>query len=64
VSRRYPALEYRGEDFIRFASIRGGPSVESWASTDPRPALPPEVMEQVLDYIQLFSGRLGIRARE
>ena len=60
VTRRYPALEFRGGSFLRFASIRGGMDVKEWAEMNPRPDLPPDATEQVLDYLELFKSRLRV----
>jgi hypothetical protein len=57
VSRRYPVLEFRGDEFVRLAAIRGGPTVREWLEMDPRPTLAAEDQEQVLDYVALFRSR-------
>lgn len=61
VGRRYPALEYRGQEFVRTASIRGGPTVTEWLGTTVELVLPLDVREQVLDYVELFKWRFEPR---
>lgn len=57
VVRRYPALEYRGGDFLRTADIRGGPSIRDWREGGNAGSLPPGAKDQVSDYLALFSWR-------
>ena len=58
VERLFPCLEHRDPAFRRFAAVRGGPEILEWLRAG-RPALENSVQEQVLDYIELFSGRIG-----
>lgn len=64
VLRRYPALEFRGEEFLRLASIRGGAAVADWVAAEPRPELPEDVREQALDYVELFRSRIEAELRK
>lgn len=57
VNRRYPALEYRGPDFLRTADVRDGPSIQEWRDAGNAGPLPSGAKEQVLDYVALFSWR-------
>ena len=50
----------RRGSFLRFASIRGGMDVKEWAEMNPRPDLPPDATEQVLDDLELFKSRLRV----
>lgn len=58
VERLFPALEHRDDGFLRLAAIRGGPSVVEWVAAGSPGTLDPDVREQVLDYAELFGGRI------
>lgn len=61
VMRRYPALEYRDRAFDRLAAVRGGPEIVDWLTGEASEELPPEVREQVFDYVELFRVRIEVK---